>query len=159
MIKSLVLITSVVLAACVGAQTDYKPQPNRVTAPKYSIKRMIEQQPSNLAALTRYVEVTDEKIQFYAIDQSTGNKIAVDRLADGRLVVWSVDEDQRSEILPIEIYYKNIGKVRLVYHGHNTWTADIIDKAGYFFYSIYSYDEAESKQFIDAVTYMMQQVN
>ena len=61
-----------------------------------------------------------------------------------------------TKVVPSTIYYKHIGKLNL-WHAerYDHWYVEILDKAGDYFYWVYTYDRQEAEKFIDAVNIMI----
>lgn len=51
------------------------------------------------------------------------------------------------------IYFKNVGKLTL--YNDRIWYVEILDRAGYWMYYVYSLDESSAKHFMDAMHTMM----
>jgi hypothetical protein len=119
------------LFACSSA-VRYVPNPN-VSDPAKVIERIMISQPPQYAGDVPYkVSVKSDSIEMWMTESGGEGK------SGGGLG---------------EIYYKNIGKV--VLNHTDIWYVEILDRSGIWMYDVFSFDESEAKQFIDALYTVM----
>jgi hypothetical protein len=129
--KWIVFVCCVALFACNSA-VRYVPNPN-VTDPAKVIERIMISQPPHYAGAVPYkVSVKSDSIEMWMSEPGGGGK---------------------SGGSPGEIYYKNIGKV--VLNHTDIWYVEILDHSGIWMYNVFSFEESEAKQFIDALYTVM----
>ena len=120
------------LFACNSA-VRYVPNPN-VSDPAKVIERIMISQPPHYAGAVPYkVSVKSDSIEMWMTEPGGGGKLG--------------------ESLGV-IYYKNIGKV--VLNHTDIWYVEILNPSGIWMYNVFSSDENEAKQFIDALYTVME---
>jgi hypothetical protein len=130
--KWIMFVCCLALFACNSA-VRYVPNPN-VSDPAKVIERIMISQPPQYAGDVPYkVSVKSDSIEMWMTEKSEG--------------------EGKSGGGPGEIYYKNIGKV--VLNHTDIWYVEILDRSGIWMYNVFSFEESEAKQFIDALYTVM----
>jgi hypothetical protein len=129
------------LACGCASRINYTPDVSHVKDPISTIKNTLEQQPPAYAYLPVKVEVTEQLITLYLVDS-------------GVLPLLG------SSIIPTILHYRNLGDLRLSKSARNPiWHVEIYDKMGNDLYWVYTTEEKEAKEFINALHYMIEQQN
>jgi hypothetical protein len=129
--KWIMFVCCLALFACNSA-VRYVPTPN-VSDPAKVIERiMISQPPQYAGDVPNRVSVKSDSIEMWMTESGGEGK---------------------SGGGPGVIYYKNIGKV--VLNHTDIWYVAILDRSGIWMYNVFSFDESEAKQFIDALYTVM----
>jgi hypothetical protein len=125
-----------------ASRIDYRPDVSNVKDPISTIRNTLEQQPSAYSYLPVKVEVTDQLISLYLVES-------------GMLPLVG-----GSSIVPRILYYRNLGDPKLSKSArHPMWHVEIYDKMGNDLYWVYTTEEREAKEFIDALHYMIELQN
>ena len=141
--KRIVLFLSCLFVmGCSGAKAiSYTPDILNVTDPIATIKTALEQQPPAYAYVPVKVEVTDQRMTLYMVDSG----------------VPSIFNRGGSTVVPTTYYYKTLGAPKLSSSTkYPIYNVEIYDKIGNCLTWIYTYEEKEAKEFIDALSYMIQ---
>ena len=146
--KQIISITAcLILLACshkdVIPYTPYTPDISNINDPITTIKDTLEQQPPAYAYVPARVEVTDKFIKLYLVESGILSKF----IGGGRIV-------------PTILYYKNLGVPKLGRSMNpSIWHVEIYDKFGNDLYWVYTQEENEAKEFLNALYYMIKKVN
>ena len=131
--KLLLLVCCIALSACGRFYiVPYQPNANAID-PAATIERALKTQPPTYTTVPYEISVDKDCIQM--------------RLAE--------EHRNRADDISKTICYENIGKVILINYKNNISYVEIYDRLGYWMYTVYSFEEHKSKQFIDALHTMM----
>jgi hypothetical protein len=131
--KWIMFVCCLALFACaLNSAVPYVPNPN-VSDPAKVIERIMISQPPQYAGDVPYkVSVKSDSIEMWMTESG---------------------DEGKSGGGSGEIYYKNIGKV--VLNHTDIWYVEILDRSGIWMYNVFSFEESEAKQFIDALYTVM----
>jgi hypothetical protein len=132
--KWIMFVCCLALFACaLNSAVPYVPNPN-VSDPAKVIERiMISQPPDYAGAVPFKVSVKSDSLEMWMTEPGGGEKFGESHGV---------------------IYYKNIGKV--VLNHADIWYVEILNPSGIWIYNVFSFDENEAKQFVDALYTVME---
>jgi len=131
--RIVILISAIGLAcffllSCHYEIVPYQPKKSNVSDLRSFIKKAIERQSPKYAYVPSKVEVTNEYIKVFHLE------------------TYSTGETRE---VPTGIYLEDIGDIKLL--KSDIWWVEIYDKAGVYFYAVFTIKESRSKEFIDAL--------
>jgi hypothetical protein len=131
--KMLILLFCIFLFSC-GRLYIIPYQPNtNIINPTKTIERIIRSQPPAWTTVPYEISVTKDCIQMGLAEKSRKSK--------------------RVDDISITICYENIGKVNL--YKTDIYYVEIYDRMNNWMYTVYSFEESNAKNFIDALYTMM----